>query len=283
MLYSREIERKLKAYYYALHKGSSAEPPLLRMAYRYSEPGIQTTLSLFRDHEVSDLTVLPLFPQQAFATTESVRDELENALSALRWQPRVRFINSYYNHECYIEALANTIKLALGQDVEEDAYNVPVAASEQYTVPYQQDIPTDTHLFFSFHSTPCRDYANGDPYYDQALATAAAAANAAALPNWSWHLAFQSRFKDAQKWIGPFLDEELLHLLERGARKFFVIAPGFAVDCLETLYEIEVLANEGLRRTAAAAGINPDTIGFTYIPALNASDTHIGLIAELLA
>ena len=52
-----------------------------------------------------------------------------------------------------------------------------------------------------------------------------------------------------------------------------MISPAFASDCLETLEEIDVQNRE---RFLAAGGEH-----FTYIPCLNDSDAHIGLLEEL--
>jgi ferrochelatase len=262
-LYSRSIERKLKRHTAdALAKtaGLATEPPLVRMAHRYAEPSIFTVLELFRDHGVSEVTVLPLYPQQAFATTESVRDELARVLAELDYRPQLNFIANYHDHPSYIQALGAAVAAAL-----------PANAS-----------PATSRLLFSFHSIPLKDHRTGDLYHSQTQASARQIAASAGLADGLWQVAYQSRFDDGQKWLGPFLHESLAELLAQGVHDFYVIAPGFAVDNIETLHEIEDLAAAFIRKRARAHGLSSEQVSFTYIPALNDCDAQIELLAALV-
>ena len=53
-----------------------------------------------------------------------------------------------------------------------------------------------------------------------------------------------------------------------------VICPGFSVDCLETLEEIEV---ENKEKFLTHGGVS-----YHYIPALNAEKAHIEMMGELI-
>jgi ferrochelatase len=53
-----------------------------------------------------------------------------------------------------------------------------------------------------------------------------------------------------------------------------VICPGFSADCLETLEEINMQNREIFLEAGGKI--------FNYIPALNASDEHINLLAQLI-
>jgi ferrochelatase len=83
---------------------------------------------------------------------------------------------------------------------------------------------------------------------------------------------FQSRF-GREEWLQPYLDKTMEALPGRGIKKVAVISPAFATDCLETLEEIE---GENREIFLHAGGER-----FTYIPCLNDSDAHIGLLEEL--
>ncbi|MDR2108184.1 MAG: ferrochelatase [Coriobacteriales bacterium] len=262
-LASRSIERKLKrhaANSATARDDRSGEPPLVRMAHRYAEPLMLDALKLFRDHGVHAVTVLPLYPQQAHATTESVRDELQRALDELDYHPQLHFIENYHDHPLYLQALAKNINAAL-----------PPAAN-----------PATTRLIFSFHSTPLKDRRAGDPYCEQTENSALQIAAVAGLPRALWQVSYQSRFSDGRKWVGPFLKESLDELLAQGVRNFYVIALGFAVDNIETLHEIGHVTAEYVRQQAATHGIGADEVSFTYIPALNDSDAHLKLLAALV-
>jgi ferrochelatase len=60
-----------------------------------------------------------------------------------------------------------------------------------------------------------------------------------------------------------------------GRREVTVACPGFAIDCLETLEEIE-LRN---RKTFLDNG----GIAYDYVPALNESDAHVALLTDLVS
>jgi protoporphyrin/coproporphyrin ferrochelatase len=61
----------------------------------------------------------------------------------------------------------------------------------------------------------------------------------------------------------------------RGTRRVTVVCPGFAIDCLETLEEIEM---ENRDIFMAAGGEQ-----FQYVPALNARQEHARFLADLIA
>ncbi|EQD42602.1 ferrochelatase, partial [mine drainage metagenome] len=61
----------------------------------------------------------------------------------------------------------------------------------------------------------------------------------------------------------------------RGIKDVTVVCPGFAVDCLETLEEIDVENRAAFMRSGGER--------FEYVPALNARPEHSALLANLLA
>ena len=63
-------------------------------------------------------------------------------------------------------------------------------------------------------------------------------------------------------------------IAEEGVKKVAVICPGFSVDCLETLEEIAMENKEIFLENGGES--------FEYIPALNDSDIHIQMMADLI-
>ena len=59
-----------------------------------------------------------------------------------------------------------------------------------------------------------------------------------------------------------------------GIKDIAVISPGFSVDCLETLEEIEIQYKELFLEKGGEK--------FTYIPCLNDSNDHISLIEDII-
>jgi ferrochelatase len=86
-------------------------------------------------------------------------------------------------------------------------------------------------------------------------------------------LAFQSRLK-GQKWIRPFTEDVLVQLAQKGVKRLAVACPSFVADCLETIEEIGMRAEE----TFKAAGGEK----LALVPAVNAHPDFIGALSREL-
>jgi ferrochelatase len=239
------------------------ENPLVRVAHRYGNPSMGSTLQDLQQQGVSRVVILPLYPQQAFPTTGSVHDELLRQLSRLRYAPEITFIWDYYQEPAWIQAVAASLR------------------------PYLTAAPSERHVLFSFHSEPLRDGRRGDPYTAQVEETVASITAELGLSEGEFSTAYQSRFHDTQRWLGPFLPEKLVELKAQGARGIHIVCPGFAIDCTETLYDLEIkLKRDLLRDTSAThhatSEQDADANPFTYIPCLNASPAHVNALTHVI-
>jgi ferrochelatase len=199
---------------------------------------------------VERLLVLPLYPQYSGATTGSAFDALARELERMRWVPSLRFLNHYHDHPRHIAALAASIA------AQSNAHG-----------------RTD-RLLFSFHGMPRATLLAGDPYYCQCQATARLVAEKLELEGDEWSVAFQSRFGRAE-WLRPATDANLQAWDNAGIESVAVVCHGFAVDCLETLEEVNIR----YRETWQASGGKR----FEYVPALNASAAQVDALAEIAA
>ena len=86
-------------------------------------------------------------------------------------------------------------------------------------------------------------------------------------------MSYQSRF-GKEPWMQPYTDEMLTQLAQDKVAQVDVISPAFAVDCLETLEEIQ--------RELKDVFINHGGQHFEYIEALNDSDAHAELLSEII-
>jgi len=185
-------------------------------AMRYGEPTIAAALQKLA--ACTDVQVLPLYPQYARATTESVRDVLPAG---------TRMTESFHDHPEYIGALADTVR-------------------DHWTKHGRAE-----RLVMSFHGLPKRSVERGDPYEAQCRATARLLAEGLKLGDAEWQLAFQSRFGGA-KWLEPYALPTLVGLARSGVRTVDVVFPGFVSDCLETLEEIGIGARAAFRAAGGA-------------------------------
>jgi len=169
-------------------------------AMRYGQPSIAATLP-----RMEDPFVVPLYPQYAVSTTESVIDCLP---------PGTRVLRDFHADRDYIRALAANVRR------------------------YWNANERGERLLMSFHGLPRR---GADVYEQQCRTTARLLAKALALKDADWQVTFQSRFGYA-RWLEPYTQPTLESLARSGTRKVDVVCPGFVADCLETLEEIGITA-----------------------------------------
>jgi ferrochelatase len=167
------------------------------------------------------IVALVLAPHYSRMSIGGYRDRLETALDG---RAELSFVESWHDHEPYIELLADRVR------------------------------GTDAHVVFTAHSLPERILADGDPYRDQLLETSQLVAERAGVERWSF--AFQSESATGEPWLGPDILDELDALHAGGVRKVLVAPVGFVSDHLEILWDIDVEARE----RAAELGLELDRI-----------------------
>ena len=221
----------------------------VEVAMRYGKPSIADKLATLHSKGVRKLVVIPLYPQYSGSTNGSTFDALGLALSKQRWVPKLNFVSDYYKYDNYIKAIGDSI-----------------------TQHWQQH-GRKQKLLMSFHGVPKKYITRGDPYQSQCAETAHAVAQYLNLQDDEWMLVFQSRF-GAEEWLQPYCDQTLKSLPAKGITSVDMICPGFSADCLETLEEIE---GENKEYFMEAGGKE-----YSYIPCLNASDSHAQLMTEIV-
>jgi ferrochelatase len=221
----------------------------VEVGMRYGQPSIESKLKALHEEGVRELIVIPMYPQYSGSTNGSTFDALAKAFSKFRWVPKLHFINSYYEHPRYIEAVAQSIQ------------------------EHWQKHGRAQKLIMSFHGVPKKYIEKGDPYQRQCQASAKAIAQELKLSDQEWQLVFQSRF-GAEEWLQPYCDQTLKMLPSQGIESIDIVCPGFSADCLETLEEIE---QENREYFMEAGGKE-----YSYIPCLNAAPIHAQMIAEVV-
>ncbi len=218
-------------------------------AMTYGNPSLRKLLPELVERGYTEVIVLPMYPQYSATTTAAVFDQCAREFARMRDLPAFQMLREYATHPGYIAALAASVR----------EHRARHGAAKR--------------LLMSFHGIP-QDYADrGDPYPDACARTAHALAKALELREDEWAMTFQSRF-GPRAWLQPYTDETLAEWGRSGLESVEVVCPGFSVDCLETLEEI---AGENRDIFVAAGGGE-----LRYIAALNDSDAHAALYADLL-
>jgi protoporphyrin/coproporphyrin ferrochelatase len=155
------------------------------------------------------LVGLVLAPHYSRLSIAGYRERLE---SALQGRAELVFVESWHDHEPFLDVLASRVR------------------------------GFDGHVVFTAHSLPERILRDGDPYRDQLLETSRLVAERAGLAEWSF--AFQSASPTGEPWLGPDILEELDTLAKKGVRRVLVCPVGFVSDHLEILWDIDIEASE---------------------------------------
>ena len=167
------------------------------------------------------LVGLVLAPHYSRLSIAGYRERLE---SALQGRAELLFVESWHDHEPFLEVLASRV------------------------------LGFDGHVVFTAHSLPERILRDGDPYRDQLLETSRLVAERAGLADWSF--AFQSASPTGEPWLGPDILEELDVLAKNGVRRVLVCPVGFVSDHLEILWDLDIEATE----RAAGLGLELERI-----------------------
>lgn len=238
----------------------------VELAMRYGQPSISGAVQSLTGRGIQKIILLPMYPQYAMSTYETVQAAAEAALKGLANPPQLVTLPPFYNHPQYLAALAQSVQ------------------------PYRNQFE---HLLMSYHGIPERHLRKTDPtgghclnstaccttqsaahaycYWHQVLATSHGLANGLGLLPQDWSVSFQSRLgRDA--WLQPYTEATLKDLAQRGVRRLGVVCPAFTVDCLETLEEIGERGREVFLHAGGEA--------FTLIPCLNDQAHWVEVLAN---
>lgn len=243
------LDKQVSELQLVLQSNHGEHSPDVFAAMTYGKPGLTPLLHKLSDTGYEKVLLIPMYPQYSATTTAPVYDQVAKFQLQQRRVLDVRIVNSYYDHPKYVEALANQV------------------------ANFRADNGSVDKLILSYHGIP-KEYADkGDPYPLQCHKTSELLAEKLGLADTEWMTTFQSRFGPAE-WLQPYTDKTLEKLPEQGIKKLQIACPAFSADCLETLEEI---AEENREVFMDAGGESYD-----YIPALNANDGFIELLASLV-
>jgi len=179
--------------------------------------------------------------------SQTVQDVPCGALPKNGVRPQIRTLPAYLDDAVYIVSVKASVEASLAKlDFVPDA------------------------LVISFHGMPERTLYLGDPYHCHCQKTARLLSEAMGR---ELVVSFQSRFGRA-KWLRPDTDDTIPRLAQEGKTKIAIFAPGFSVDCLETLEE---LAIQGHEQFEEAGGTH-----FAYLPCLNDSQVGMDMLESLI-
>ncbi|MCA1590374.1 MAG: ferrochelatase, partial [Acidobacteria bacterium] len=121
-------------------------PAEVYVAMRYWRPSTAEALESIEADGVSEIILLPLYPQFSKATTASSLKEWDKTVDERGLKDRLRttLVESYHTHPAYIDALVHRVDEAFAR--------------------FPAELRDDVHLMFSAHGTPMKLVRRGDPY-----------------------------------------------------------------------------------------------------------------------
>ncbi len=239
----------------------------IALAMRYGAMNIQKGLQELHEKGIDEVLIIPLYPQFAMATTETILVLAEK----LRKEhfPHMKFsdLPAFFNQDAYIDVLSNSI------------------AEKLKDLDYE-------HLLFSYHGVPERHIRKSDItkshcqidgsccktasdahqfcYRHQCYETTRLVAEKLNLKEDHYSTSFQSRL-GFDPWLQPYTDRTIERLGKNGTKKMAIVTPAFVSDCLETLEEIAMEGEEIFHEVGGKE--------FTTIPCINDRDDWVEVLS----
>lgn len=226
---------------------------------RYGSPSIREALDALAQSGVKKIKIMPLYPHETRSTTGSVRCEVERYFRQ-RQDLSYQILEPYFKEKGYQQLLRDSVLEHLPEEID--------------------------CLIVSYHGIPlshlepqCRKgcYQKADPcldcYYGQTQYTTKQLIGALGETSYEVETAYQSRL-GRHAWLEPYLSERLRQLPGEGKKRVAILAPSFATECLETLYELEQEMRELFFSSGGAA--------FHYIPTLSGEKGFIPFLANYI-
>ena len=238
------------------------------LAMRYGNPSMKMGLSELYKEGVKEVLVIPLYPQFAMATTETILVLAEELRSDYFPEMKITHIPAFYDKPEYVKALSNSIKENLKNKEYDHLLFSYHGIPERHI--YKSDI-TKSHCKIdgSCCNTPSK--AHKFCYRHQCLSTTENVISELNLDRDKVSTSFQSRL-GANPWLQPYTAKTIVEKAKKdGIKKLAIVTPAFVSDCLETLEEI---AMEGKEEFLESGGQE-----FHTISCINDNDEWVNVIA----
>ena len=235
------------------------------MAMRYGNPNIASGLQQLHDQGVDEVLLMPLYPQYAMATTQTIEVFAQQLVK--KQFPKMKLIKfpAFFHRSEYIEALAEVTRKYLENNPCDHLlfsyHGVPERHLRKVT-------PTPAHKNILEGTTCCDPYSEEGKYCyrSHCFETTRLLVEKLGLQKGTYSQSFQSRLGN-DKWITPFTADKIAQLAQQGVKKLAVITPAFVTDCVETLEEIEMAGGKTFRENGGEE--------FKMVPCLNDSDLWV--------
>ena len=243
---------------------------MVEVGMRYGTPSIADGLEKLLAHDLERLVILPQFPHYSSAATGSASAKVMDLLGK-RWNvPPFEIRPDFYVHPGFIDAVSE-----LTREVIEA--NEPDMVLMSYHGLPERHVRKSWAPGFSDCSIsgPCPSVDRGNRYCyrAQCYETSRQIAAQLGLNDNEYTVSFQSRL-GRTKWIEPYTDIVMPELYAQGIRKLVVLCPSFVADCLETLEEIGIRAQNDWKALGGES--------LALVPCINTHPTWVRAAADMV-
>lgn len=240
----------------------------VELAMRYGNPSLKSGIQKLTDKGVDEIYLIPLYPQFAMATTETITALAKQLIKKYYPKITLHHLPAFYNNIDYVHVLSNSIKKELDRLKPE-------------------------HLLFSYHGVPERHIKKSDItkshckindsccqitsaahefcYRHQCYETTRQVVKQLNLKEGTYSTSFQSRL-GRDPWLQPYTNATIENFAKNGIKNLAIVTPAFVSDCLETLEEIGMEAKHSFLKNGGKT--------FNTIPCLNDSDEWANTLAN---
>lgn len=238
------------------------------LAMRYGSMTLQKGLQELVDKGVTEVLVIPLYPQFAMATTETIDVKVEELRKEFFPQLEVTSLPAFYKKPAYIDVLSRSIAEGLkNADYEHVLFSYHGVPERHIR---KSDI-TKSHCKIDGSCCVTASEAHTFCYRHQCLDTTRMVAEKLNLKEGTFSTSFQSRL-GFDPWLQPYTDRTIERMGLAGTKKLAIVTPAFVSDCLETLEEIAMEGEEIFHEVGGK--------DFTVVPCLNDRDDFAQLLAD---
>lgn len=230
---------------------------------RYQKPSMKIVLDNMLKQNIDELIVFPLYPHYASSSTGSTIEAVMKHLGTKWTIPHVKIVNSFFDHEAYINSVVETTKQFRLSDYDKIVFSY-------HGLPVRQ--VTKVNELCS-NSCNCSLAKTTNCYKYHCTKTTELVAEKLGLDKSQYQIMFQSRL-GREEWLLPFSEDVIKNLAKEGKKKLLVLSPSFVADCLETSIEIGEEYNELFQEHGGEK--------ITLVPSLNSNDFWVDAITQIL-
>ena len=216
----------------------------ISLSMRYGNPSIFEGLKELNEKGINEIFIVPLYPQFAMATTETINVLAEKIRKESFSHMKFTTLQPFYNNVDYIKALTNSITEFLnGKNWEHIIFSYHGIPERHIR---KSDI-TSSHCKIDEKCCSSSSKAHQFCYRHQCYETTRNVAKLMNLKPENYTTTFQSRLP-LDKWLRPYTDKTIESFAKNGTKNLAVVTPAFVSDCLETLEEIGIEAKEDFKK-----------------------------------